>query len=223
METARPATPFFGGRPTEYTMMMARFDAASDTEAVTAGEKLLELVHWFDGPAKRIVVSQTARCDKAIAYRAARFQMDKLFKASVNTLQVIIADLAKGKQIGEEDVQGHVEIYADLCEAKSVIDETMKSRTYDESDVIRRVLEARLMHLANRFWRKNDEQLLLTGTQLGLDDLITELTGWMSILSNRGIQAKPAATSKIAATTAASGTSSPPASYAQRLSTSPPK
>ena len=164
MKNARPSTPFSGGRSTEYAMMMARFDAASDTEAVTAGEKLLELVHWFDGPAKRIIVAHTSRFDKGMAYKTARLQMDKLFKANVNTLQVIVADLAKGRQIGEEDVQGHVEIYADLCEAKSVIDETMKTRTYDESDVVRRVLEARLAHLANRFWRRNDEQLIYSGT-----------------------------------------------------------
>ena len=65
--------------------------------------------------------------------------------------------------------------------------------------------------------------MLLTGTQLGLNDLITEVTSWMSILSNRGIQAKPAATSKIAATSTASGASSPSTSYAQRLVTSPPQ
>ena len=204
-------------------MMMARFDAASDTQAVTAGEKLLELVHWFDGPAKRIIVAHTAAMDKRVAFGMARYQMDRLYKANVNTLQTIVSDLAKGKKVGEEDVQGHVEIYAELCEAKTVIDEMMKARTYDEGDVVRRVLEARLTHLANRFWRRNDEQLLLTGTQLGINDLITEVTGWMSILSSRGIQAKPAATSRIAATTAASGTSSPSTSYAQRLSTSPPK
>ena len=66
-----------------------------------------------------------------------------------------------------------------------MIDETMKTRTYDESDVVQRVLEARLTHLANRFWRRNDEQLLFSGMQLGLDDLIMELKKWISILSNR--------------------------------------
>ena len=140
----------------------------------------------------------------------------------MNTFQIIIADLVKGKQIGEEDVEGHVEIYTDLCEAKAVIDETMKTRTYDESDVVRRVLEARLTHLANRFWRRNDEQLLFSGTQLGLDDLIMELTKWMSVLSNRGITTK-AATTKIAAAAVTSGTPLPATSYAQRLTSSPPK
>ena len=43
----------------------------------------------------------------------------------------------------------HIDIYADLCEAKAVINKTMRTRTYDESDVVRRVLEARLAHLAN--------------------------------------------------------------------------
>merc|ERR1712002_550967 len=223
MKNARPSTPFSGGKSTDYAMMMARFDAASDTKALTAGEKLLELVHWFDGPAKRIIVAQTAALDKRMAYDMARLQMDRLYKANVNTLQAIVSDLAKGEKIGEEDAGGHVEIYAELCEAKSVIDETMKLRTYDEGDVVRRVLEARLTHLANRFWRRNDEQLLLTGTQLGLSDLISEVTSWMSILSNRGIQAKPATTSRIAATSTASGTSPPSTSYAQRLVTSPPQ
>ena len=138
------------------------------------------------------------------AYANARLQMDRLFKANVNSFQVIVADLVKGKPVGEEDVNAHVEIYADLCEAKATIDETMKTRTYDEGDVVRRVLEARLPHLANRFWRRNDDQLLFTGTQLGLDDLIVELTKWMSVLSSRGITTK-AATTKIAAATVTSG------------------
>ena len=87
---------------------------------------------------------------------------------------------------------------------------------------MRRVLEARLPHLANRFWRRNDDQLLITGTQLGLDDLIVELTKWMTVLSSRGITAK-AATSKIAAAAVTSGSSLPATSYAQRLTSSPPK
>ena len=146
--------------------------------------------------------------------------MDRLFRANVNSFQSIVADLVNGEQIGAEDVSGHVEIYADLCEAKAVIDETMKTRTYDESDVVRRVLEARLMHLANRFWRRNDEQLIYSGTQLGLDDLVIEVQQWMSILSSRGITPK-SATSKTAAATATSQAPLPATSYAQRLVSCP--
>ena len=74
-------------------MMMARFD-----DAVTAGEKLLELVNWFDGAAKRIIISQMTRSAKNAAYAAARYQMDKLFKVNVNSFQVIVADLVKGRR-----------------------------------------------------------------------------------------------------------------------------
>ena len=155
-----------------YAMMMACFDAAVNSDAVTAGEKLLELVNWFDGPARRIIVSQTTRSDKFAAYTTARSQMDKLFEANVNSFQLIVADLVKGKQIDAEDMDRHIEIYADLSEAKAVIDETMQSRNYDKSDIVRRVLQARLSHLANHFWRRNDEQIIHTGLQLGLDDLI---------------------------------------------------
>ena len=92
MKNARPSTPFSGGRPTDYAMMMARFDAAADMGAVTAGEKLLELINWFEGPAKRIVVAQTSRVDKVVAYKTARVQMDRLFKANVNSFQAIVTD-----------------------------------------------------------------------------------------------------------------------------------
>ena len=71
-------------------MMMAQFEAAVDSDTVTTGKKLLGLIHWFDGPAKRIVISLTTRSDKNAAYAAARFQMDKLFKVNVNSFQMII-------------------------------------------------------------------------------------------------------------------------------------
>ena len=192
IKKARPSPPFPGGHLTTYAMM-AHFDTAVDS-----GEKLLELVHWFDGTAKRIIISQTTRSDKNTAYAAARFQMDKLYRANVNSFQSIMNDLVKGKQIDAEDMDRHIEIYADLSEAKAVIDEMMKSKDYDRSDVVRRVLEARLSHLANRFSRRNDEQIIHTGRQLGLDDLIEEVHCWMSVLTNRGITSKPT-TSKIAA------------------------
>ena len=73
----------------------------------------------------------------------------KLFKANVNLFQRIVADLVKGKQMDVENMDRHIEIYADLCGAKAVIDETMQMRTYDESDVVGRVLDARLVYLAN--------------------------------------------------------------------------
>ena len=71
MKKARPSPPFAGGHPTTYAMMMARFDAAINSEAVTSGEKLLKLIHWFDGLAKRIIVSLTTWSDKTAAYVAA--------------------------------------------------------------------------------------------------------------------------------------------------------
>ena len=37
------------------------------------------------------------------------------------SFQLIIADLVKGKQIDAEDVDRHIKIYADLCEAKAKV------------------------------------------------------------------------------------------------------
>ena len=104
MKKVHPSPPFSGRWPTTYAMMMAQFDAAVNSEAVTAKEKLLELVNWFDGPAKRIIVSQTTRSDKVVAYAAALLQMDKLFKININSSQLIVADLVKGKQIDPESM-----------------------------------------------------------------------------------------------------------------------
>ena len=146
----------------------------------------------------------------------------KLFKANVNLFQRIVADLVKGKQMDVENMDRHIEIYANLCGAKAVIDETMQMRTYDESDVVGRVLEARLVYLANRFWRHNAKQLIYAGSQLGLEDLIIEILQYVSVFSNRGITSKPT-TSKIAAVVVTSGASSSATSYAQQLVSSPPK
>ena len=148
--------------------------------------------------------------------------MDKLFKANVNSFQVIVADLVKGNKIDTEDMDGHIEIYADLSEAKAVINEMMKAHNYDRSDIMRRVLEAKLSHLANRFWRRNDEQMIQTGCQLGLDDLIEEVQRWMSVLMNRGITSRlPSLKIAVVATTMSEVSTS--SSYAQQLISSPLK
>ena len=65
---ARPEVPFSGGTSIEYALHMNAFDAATDSEALDAKDKLFELTKWFMGPALKIVNAYNVSKDKEQAY-----------------------------------------------------------------------------------------------------------------------------------------------------------
>ena len=93
---------------------------------------------------------------------------------------------------------------------------------FDRRDVLRDILESRLEHMANSFWKKDEEKMRTTGSPMKFNDLLVLIQRWMTVLNNKGMAHKRP-TSKIAAVS--SHTSSNPAksTYASRLINSPPK
>ena len=88
-------------------MMMACFDATVNCKAIMTKEKQLEMVYWFNGSARRIIVCLTMHPDKQVAYMLARTQMDKLFKANCNSFVMIVNNCILDR--GESSDQPNVE------------------------------------------------------------------------------------------------------------------
>ena len=130
--------------------------------------------------------------------------------------------MKKGKQINENDYDAHFELYSDLKEAQMMLIASSQEQEFDRRDVLRDILDTRLEHMANSFWKKDEEKLRTTGSPMRFDDLLVQIQRWMTVLNNKGMAHKKPA-SKIAAIT--SQTSSHPVkqTYANRLVNSPPK
>ena len=45
--------------------------------------------------------------------------MDKLFRANGYSFTIVVNEIVKGMQVESEDLDGHIEIFTDLIEAKA--------------------------------------------------------------------------------------------------------
>ena len=219
---ARPEAPFSGGSSIEYALHMNAFDAATDNDALDAKDKLFELTKWFSGPAGRIIKAHNVNRDKEMAYAMVRSQLDVFFSQHRDSFSETLRKVKKGKQIDENDYQSHFELYSELVEAQMALVASDQAQEFDRRDVLRDILESRLEHMANSFWKKDEERMRTTGSQMKFDDLLILIQRWMTVLNNKGMAHKKP-TSKIAAISSNTSSNPQKQSYANRVANSPPK
>ena len=219
---ARPAEKFTSGSSVEYTMHMTRFEQATNNSAMDSGERLEELLHWFAGPALKIVRNHSIKPDKAMALAAAKSELDVLFREHRDSFTSTVKRLIKGKQIDKEDYHEHLKLYSDLREAQMMISSTGNSSEFNRRDVIQDILDHRLAHLADRFYSEDEKSTREKGIVFGFENFMDEMQRWLTILTNKGLAGgkKPAPQVAAVATKAATGKKP---SYAHQLVNSPPK
>ena len=82
---------------------MSAFDAATDSDALDAKDKLFELTKWFTGPAGKIVNAHNVTADKEVAYGLARSELDVFFSQHRDSFSETLKKVKKGKQINENE------------------------------------------------------------------------------------------------------------------------
>ena len=219
---ARPETPFSGGTSIEYALHMSSFDAATDSDALSAKDKLFELTKWFSGPAGKIIAAHNVHQDKESAYALARSELDVFFSQHRDSFAETLKKVKKGKQIHENDYDAHFELYSDLKEAQMMLIASSQAQEFDRRDVLRDILETRLDHMSNSFWKKDEEKMRTTGSPMSFDDLLVQIQRWMTVLNNKGMAHKKPA-SKIAAISSQASSQATKQTYANRVIESPPK
>ena len=219
---ARPEAPFSGGTSIEYALHMSSFDAATDSDALSAKDKLFELTKWFSGPAGKIIAAHNVHQDKESAYALARSELDVFFSQHRDSFAETLKKVKKGKQIHENDYDAHFELYSDLKEAQMMLIASSQAQEFDRRDVLRDILETRLDHMSNSFWKKDEEKMRTTGSPMSFDDLLVQIQRWMTVLNNKGMAHKKPA-SKIAAISSQASSQATKQTYANRVIESPPK
>ena len=138
---ARPETPFSGGTSIEYALHMSAFDAATDSDALDAKDKLFELTKWFTGPAGKIVNAHNVAGDKDVAYGLARSELDVFFSQHRDSFSETLKKVKKGRQIDENDYNAHFELYSDLKEAQMMLVASSQVQEFDRRDVLRDICQ----------------------------------------------------------------------------------
>ena len=113
---ARPSKPFEGGKPGEYEVLMAQFGMAIVDLNHPSRAKMLELSHWFGGPAKNIIDTYLIWTNADVAYGLVKLELDTIFKCSTEAIMYLIDTVRSGKQIKAGDLKAHLDFYSTLSQ-----------------------------------------------------------------------------------------------------------
>ena len=228
MRSARPASTFSTGNPTEYSVHLNAFRHATRHQTITDEDRMDELVHWFSGDALKVVRLHQLDPNPSSGYRKVIEELDALFKETQDSFGATIRTIIRGKPLNKDSHQEHLRLYTKLREAQSVVERSgCRSAAYEfnRRDIIRDILNSRLPHMAERFWREDVKSTKEKGKPWAFDELLEEIKDWMRVLRGanpEGFAAENAKKSSIAAVSATQG-SAPGNTYASRLINSPPK
>ena len=228
MRGARPSTPFSTGNPTEYSIHMNAFEHATRYPTINDEDRMDEIIHWFSGEAEKVVRLHQLNPNHEEGYKDVKAELDALFRETQDSFGATIRAITRGKPLDSQSHSEHLTLYTQLREAQSVV---VRAGTYtagnefDRRDVIRDILNARLPHMAEQFWREDRKSMNEKKRPWAFNELLSELKDWLSILRAKdpeSFQATHLKKSSIAAVTAAPK-QQPPQTYASRLANSPPK
>ena len=187
MKHARPAKSFSGGDPIEYTFHMVMFEEVTNQSTITSQDKLREMMHWFDGNPKKIIMYHRIKPQNTpdIAFKDAKSELDKLFGPSIFTVCAMMNAIILGEQLEENDYNGHLDLYAELREIQTIADCANETSQVHCSDFVIRIFDSRLKHLVQRFCENQREKLEERGDFddfYNFPDLMEEIQDWLSIL-----------------------------------------
>ena len=168
---SRPAKKVVSGDPLSYRNMMARFDIAVKDDALDDSQRLFELAHWFDDSVAAMVETYASFPDASAAYRQVREELDRVFGARCDSVVPIIKKLTSGAAIKDGDHAAHIALYTQLVSADATATTLKQRHLLDRFDYCGAIIEKRLPHLSDRWWRKDQEREMLTGAGFGFDDL----------------------------------------------------
>ena len=188
---ARPSEPFESGSSIDYSIHMSKFESATDSDAIDAREKLLELAKWFTGaPHMMITALSMNKRDPEGSLKKAKDKLDVLFSLHRDSFVSVIKKVTKGKQITALDHDGHTKLYSELMQAQAMLGVTNNEAEFNRRDIIREIIDTRLDHMSLQFWKEDEKSLREKDKPFDFNDLLNEIEKWLIILTNKGVSEK---------------------------------
>merc|ERR1712240_892122 len=194
---ARPAKPFEDRTPAQYAILMSKFDNIVKERGMDARATLIELSNWFEGSPKLIVDAESVDDDPEEAYKRARAELDMLFGRNNNTTINVMSIVEKGKALEPNDKRAHVALFAELRSARAAASKTTNADDLDRLDILRKIIDRKVPHLSEHFWKKDEKARLRGEPRMKFSDLLAAIKFRAGLLTAKGDQEKT--TTKIAA------------------------
>ena len=193
----RPSKRFSTGSSLEFANVMAKFDLATDNPALDSRTKLLELEHYLDGPPATIVNAYISHEDADEALAKARSEIEFLHGKSSDSMAPLLERMTKGKQLGVNDLNGHIRLYADLRNAYTIAANSGREADFS-FETIRKLVRSRLDHLSTAYFTKDQKHMTKHQSHLHFEDLLSFIGQWVMVLTSKG-NPQEGSTSRVAA------------------------
>ena len=165
---ARPVKPFEDGTLAQYAILISKFDNIVKERGMDARAQLIKLSNWFAGPPK-------LKNNPEEAYKRARIELDMLFGRNNNTTINVMSIIENGKALKPNDKRAHVELYAELQGARAAALKTTNAGDLDRLDILRKIIDKKVPHLSDHFWKKDEKARLRREPRMNFSDLLATI------------------------------------------------
>ena len=111
----------------------------------------MELLHYFDGRAERIIKSHVTWADADMAFAVVRLELNKLFGQANKSTVPLLRQASTGGQL-KNIYKGHLVFYSFLKEALSTAKTVGNEADLDCSDLINDIIQNRLGHMSQKLF-----------------------------------------------------------------------
>ena len=153
--------------------------------------------------------------DEALA--KARSEIEFLHGKSSDSMAPLLERMTKGKQLGMNDLDGHIRLYADLRNAYTIAANLGREADFS-FETIRKLVRSRLDHLSTAYFTKDQKHMTKHQRHLHFEDLLSFIGQWVMVLTSKG-NPQEGSTSRVAALGAEMGV----VGETPSLSQSPPR
>ena len=205
MRAARPREPYGFLEPIDYIIVKSKFQNAASNIELDEIDKVTELANVFANPAKEIIDGQQLVIKVANmrqVYETLWKQLDEMFQTSANPFQSAVDSICRKGRVPEADMKAHQSLIGTLYKLENVADLIDAAGECDREANLREIINSRVPHISNDFWKASARQKMRDGTPYGFQNLIDEVKHWVSWNTSKDPMRESRRPTQVAATVA---------------------
>ena len=174
-----------------YFAFKNKFQSLTNVEGCNPFDALSEITYWVKGNAVRIAEAYQGSDDPVQALKDLWIEFDMFYDLNSQTPLERVAPILEKQPIRKEDLDGHMELLADLKAIKREAEQTNSQAELDGHNIVRDIVNKRLAHMSDRFFDQESEKRLKDRNfRMKFDDLIREVSKRAQTLKAQGKTSK---------------------------------
>ena len=169
-------------RSIDFDAYMCKFERVTADEHITDQMKLMEMSHWFLGPAAEIISKYELEPDSSLALSKTKDQLRRYFGRQYRSASMMLEELLAGKKILEGEHQRLQQFVLSLQRIYMKAKQTGRDATFNNPDLIHLVLRRKLDYLIKKWSTervKMEERADSIGTDCRVDMDFSHFLGFL--------------------------------------------